>query len=682
MSQIQVQLQEQHHQQQQQQQHYLNYNLASRQGDASYSTTSFPSPSLPAYAYPPPESLSSDSLSYPATPLASNDSIALGNLLQANHSSGMDARASAQEQNQHSQQVPTAHSHQQPPPPGSHVNAMASSIPPGMNHMPPGYYQHTQHPMPPHSLTDPNHQPLRYPLPEHGMMGGQRPQKKEIKRRTKTGCLTCRKRRIKCDEAHPLCRNCQKSKRECLGYDPIFKTQPGPAVIQPAPSSASSMQSTSATTAPYHPPPPQGYTPASSQTYSQPAPAPVMGSAPEPFDYNAAIDPALAAGGPIHVQSHPSHGGLNIRPGVMKPLDIHDILHVSGLPPPSLSIPPLTEGAYHALNHVYGGVYAAAADKFLESRWFSSRSQRHVNQNYRLCEQFTVLLSRFTLHPSADYTANAVTQSLEATIVWDVLNLARVISERVKNAPSDDLEAQADIRDGVHEAAKRVTVIEKLITNKYVENEESLPAPHNHSTPSATPPSSTTPGQNTSSSGTALENQLNNRERNFWYLISKFLTLKDDTEGSGSATKEIDDTLSRCRLCLDSRENRDVLYSIAIARYVGSRMYAREDRLAEEEQAKNTAKDGEATAASTMTNGEGGNSEKKDEQSSTSTTTTKKVPKLPLSDADGDAKDKLNVATMFISDQANGKGTTQVVQRVCGMVLRAWAGGAKGAVVS
>lgn len=46
---------------------------------------------------------------------------------------------------------------------------------------------------------------------------------KDIKRRTKTGCLTCRKRRIKCDEKHPTCSNCDKSKRICLGYDPVFR---------------------------------------------------------------------------------------------------------------------------------------------------------------------------------------------------------------------------------------------------------------------------------------------------------------------------------------------------------------------------------------------------------------------------------------------------------------------------
>ena len=38
-----------------------------------------------------------------------------------------------------------------------------------------------------------------------------------IKRRTRTGCLTCRKRRIKCDERKPTCFNCERSKNHVLG---------------------------------------------------------------------------------------------------------------------------------------------------------------------------------------------------------------------------------------------------------------------------------------------------------------------------------------------------------------------------------------------------------------------------------------------------------------------------------
>ncbi len=38
------------------------------------------------------------------------------------------------------------------------------------------------------------------------------------RKRTKTGCLTCRKRRIKCGEEREVCKNCIKSKRNCEGY--------------------------------------------------------------------------------------------------------------------------------------------------------------------------------------------------------------------------------------------------------------------------------------------------------------------------------------------------------------------------------------------------------------------------------------------------------------------------------
>ncbi|RHZ64025.1 hypothetical protein CDV55_100827 [Aspergillus turcosus] len=49
------------------------------------------------------------------------------------------------------------------------------------------------------------------------------------KKRTKTGCLTCRQRRIKCGEEKPVCNNCIKSKRECKGYSQrvIFKNPLG-----------------------------------------------------------------------------------------------------------------------------------------------------------------------------------------------------------------------------------------------------------------------------------------------------------------------------------------------------------------------------------------------------------------------------------------------------------------------
>ncbi|SPO05939.1 related to UPC2 - regulatory protein involved in control of sterol uptake [Cephalotrichum gorgonifer] len=72
------------------------------------------------------------------------------------------------------------------------------------------------------------HQP---PLPGASGDGNEENDRKKsaVRKRTKTGCQTCRKRRIKCDEGRPRCGNCMKSKRECEGYTQrvVFKETMG-----------------------------------------------------------------------------------------------------------------------------------------------------------------------------------------------------------------------------------------------------------------------------------------------------------------------------------------------------------------------------------------------------------------------------------------------------------------------
>jgi hypothetical protein len=46
------------------------------------------------------------------------------------------------------------------------------------------------------------------------------------KRRAKTGCRTCRQRRVKCDERKPFCRRCETANISCDGY-------PSPRVLIP-----------------------------------------------------------------------------------------------------------------------------------------------------------------------------------------------------------------------------------------------------------------------------------------------------------------------------------------------------------------------------------------------------------------------------------------------------------------
>lgn len=153
--------------------------VMSQQSDTaqSYQPNSYPSYSAPSMAaqfnYPPPEgqgqakSPSGSNIAHPSIslpPIRSIDGI-------------------SQPQHQPSQQ-----GGQPPPPP------MGSAMPPNMGQ----YYGQGQYPPP---TSDPN-APVRYPIPPDGrqMSGGRH--KKEIKRRTKTGCLTCRKRRIKVSKQH------------------------------------------------------------------------------------------------------------------------------------------------------------------------------------------------------------------------------------------------------------------------------------------------------------------------------------------------------------------------------------------------------------------------------------------------------------------------------------------------
>lgn len=54
--------------------------------------------------------------------------------------------------------------------------------------------------------------------------------KRVFSNRTKTGCLTCRKRKKKCDEKHPECQNCLRGGFVCEGYQPRASWQkPNPS---------------------------------------------------------------------------------------------------------------------------------------------------------------------------------------------------------------------------------------------------------------------------------------------------------------------------------------------------------------------------------------------------------------------------------------------------------------------
>lgn len=153
-----------------------------RQQPTSYpspSAHSYPSPSMqPTYAYPPQGQAPHEQ--YRASPQVSNMSLPPLNLPPIRLQDGQ-TQPSQQQQQQGQQQ-------------------MGSPLPPPQHGLP-QYYPHPSHAPQGQQINmgSAQHLAMRYQLPPQGeqriLSGGRH--KKEIKRRTKTGCLTCRKRRIK-----------------------------------------------------------------------------------------------------------------------------------------------------------------------------------------------------------------------------------------------------------------------------------------------------------------------------------------------------------------------------------------------------------------------------------------------------------------------------------------------------
>lgn len=481
---------------------------------------------------------------------------------------------------------------------------MGSPLPPPVAQMAGGPYYHNQGqtlPHPSHQYPNVTSDPtgnMRYALPQgtpgsdRVMSGGRH--KKEIKRRTKTGCLTCRKRRIKCDEAMPACRNCQKSKRECAGYDPIFKQQQGPAAIQPAPSSAPQQGGTAATANPYGNQPHMlggyggvsnmGYDPALSASHSSPAS--------QQFDYASAIDPALEASGPpaTGVQYTPQPGKRTVS----------DLLSQLGPPPPApTSDPTQSPSMIDEVKHLYYSIYAPGLENFTESKWFSGKGVNKLLSDKQLLEQFGALLQQFgKTGPQHDPKEFAYTNAVETRIVWALANMVRSTAADMNGVKNEYKTGLVPAVDDPIEAGHRLSVFEALLTGQVAgSNLLTQPVP-----------------------GSTDHHRL--RELEFWFTLGNFVCLQYEDSGS---VKDIDDTLSALRNLLDGRENRDVLYSIAVVRAIGQRV-------------------SEYTDSDT-----------------------------PLHLDESDNKSKLLVAKKFVTDEGSGAGTTNVIRRLCELAARTWA---------
>jgi len=182
---------------------------------------------------------------------------------------------------------------------------------------------------------------------------------------------------------------------------------------------------------------------------------------------------------------------------------------------------------------------------------------------------------------------------METKVVWQLLSLCRSSSATATNGTNGTTNVDLD------EANKRLDVLEALITNRIMSSNRISEINYPGDLP--------------------IEKV---QEIDFWKALGKFVTLRSEDL---SARPELDNALTQCRNLLSGRENRDVIYSIMVARHVGARVPEFPDHV---------------------------------------------FPVPGLSEEND--HNKLFIAKTFIGEQASFKGTNHPIQRLCDMVLRSW----------
>lgn len=262
------------------------------------------------------------------------------------------------------------------------------------------------------------------------------------------------------------------------------------------------------------------------------------------------------------------------------------------------TVDPSSPEAQEELEALYNYKYAHALDKFFETSWYSTRGFATLSRDSMLREFAVQCMEEMRSKPgpfgqTAPMPASA---SLEARLVWSLAVLPRKQHLYNANEPSSD--------SALLELLPRVDTIESLLTGRYLENSR---------TPSPPLAADNSPGQSQKSSQQA-----------FWYHLGKFASLRDD-QGDIHTLDQVATELTNMRMILNMLENRDVLYSIAVARHIGGRMPE----------------------------------------------WSPQTPQLPVSNDPNDDVNKLNVACRFVQSE-DQSGTSQVIQRICSMSLRAW----------
>jgi hypothetical protein len=262
------------------------------------------------------------------------------------------------------------------------------------------------------------------------------------------------------------------------------------------------------------------------------------------------------------------------------------------------------------IKNLYQSLYAPAIDNFLETRWFQSGSLPRLLNDNRLLDQFALLNDRLQGTQVTTSEESDSTAALEMRLIWALMKLGQGVVTTASSAAEGSASqpqpqpngSETGGVGGTENGFARFRVFENLLSGNNAETNEL--------------PTSAALAQDQTAAG-----HQKFREMEFWYLLARFTTLRND---DAAAAKEIDDTLDAMRKFLDGRENRDVLYSIAITKHIGGRI--------------------------------------------------SEMPANMPSDSidERDPRSRLFVARRFLEEEAKGKGTSRVIRALCEMAVRSW----------
>jgi hypothetical protein len=289
-------------------------------------------------------------------------------------------------------------------------------------------------------------------------------------------------------------------------------------------------------------------------------------------------------------------------------MKVDELIAIGGALPPAASSPPRAETVDESIR-LYYEIYEPGLSFFFETKWYDFNKNGQpgarnplsiLRDNRPVMDLFSSFLQTIRGNKTTDPADMVYSGHLETCLVWALARLP----ESAAGIGSVHQAGQIPPEDDEAEARTRLYVLETLLNGDTLAINPLTPPPQM---------SAVNPAE-----------QVRVHELEFWYRLAEYLLeAHSPASPQHAATREA--CLGRMRAVLDGRENRDVLYSIAILREYTMQF----DAALTEQQA-------------------------------------------PTHLDEMDPRSKLAVATRFMHDEAAKTGTTNVVRRFADLAYRAF----------